>query len=62
MPYVIIKKGTYFKIKNTTTGRIHKNNFKDKKNAEIQVKNRLRFEKMIKKQLPKDISIKPKQN
>ena len=53
MPYVIIKKGNLFKIKNTTTGKIHKNNFKERKNAEIQVKNRIRFEKMIKKQLPK---------
>ena len=50
MPYIIVKKGNNFKIKNTTTGRLHKNNFKDRKNAEIQVKNRVRFEKLIEKQ------------
>ena len=61
MPYIILKKGSYFKIKNTTTGKVHKNNFKEKKNAEIQVKNRMRFEKMIKKQLVIDKPIKPKQ-
>tara|TARA_R110002049_G_scaffold244999_1_gene418858 strand:+ start:1061 stop:1228 length:168 start_codon:yes stop_codon:yes gene_type:complete len=53
MPYIIVKKGNNFKIKNTTTGRLHKNNFKDRKNAEIQVKNRVRFEKLIEKQINK---------
>ena len=53
MPYMIIKKGNYFKIKNITTGKLHKNNFKDRKNAEIQVQNRKRFEKLIEKQILK---------
>ena len=53
MPYIIIKKGSFFKIKNTTTGKIHKNNFKKRDNAEKQVKNRQRFEKLIQKQLKK---------
>ena len=55
MPYIIIKKGNIFKIKNTTTGRLHKNNFIKKENAEIQVKNRVRFEKLIERQLKKKI-------
>ena len=55
MPYIIIKKGNIFKIKNTTTGRLHKNNFIKKENAEIQVKNRVRFEKLIEKQIKKKI-------
>ena len=54
MPYTIIKKGQYFKIKNTSTGKIHKNNFKSKENAEIQRKNRVRFEKLIEKQIRKN--------
>ena len=50
------KRGTQsniFKIKNTSTGKIHKNNFKTRENAEIQRKNRIRFEKLIQKQLGK---------
>tara|TARA_R110000822_G_scaffold15855_2_gene54335 strand:+ start:6015 stop:6188 length:174 start_codon:yes stop_codon:yes gene_type:complete len=53
MPYVVIKKGNVFKIKNITTGRIHKNNFKTRETAETQRKNRIRFEKLIEKQLNK---------
>ena len=54
MPYIVIKKGNIFKIKNTTTGKIHKNNFKTRENAEIQRKNRVRFEKLIEKQIRKN--------
>ena len=51
MPYIIVKKGNIFKIKNTSTGKVHKNNFKTRENAEIQRKNRIRFEKLIEKQI-----------
>lgn len=49
MPYIVVKRGNNFKIKNTTTGKLHKNNFKTRENAIIQVKNRVRFEKLIEK-------------
>ena len=42
-------KGSGFKVKNTTTGKIGKDNFKSKKNADIQVRNRYRFIKLMKK-------------
>ena len=53
MTYSIVKKGNVFKIKNKKTGKIHKNNFNTRAAAEIQLKNRLRFQKMITKQIGK---------
>lgn len=50
MPYTIVKKGVYFKIKNTTTKKLHKNNFKTRVNAEKQLKNRIRFQRLMAKQ------------
>jgi len=49
MPYSVIKKGNIFKVKNLKTGKLSKNNFKEKKNADIQLRNRIRFEKLMKK-------------
>ena len=40
MPFVVVKVGSSFRVKNTKTG-------KDKRNAEIQRKNRERFIKLI---------------
>jgi len=51
MTYQIIKKGNNFKIKNKNTGRLHKNNFKTRAAAETQLKNRLRFQRLIEKQI-----------
>lgn len=51
MTYSIVKKGAYFKIKNKKTGKLHKNNFKTRNAAEIQLKNRIRFQRLIEKQL-----------
>lgn len=47
MPFVVIKQGGNFRVKNTTTGKIGKDKFKKKENADIQVKNRQRFIKLI---------------
>lgn len=57
MTYSIVKKGNNFKIKNKKTGKLHKNNFKTRAAAEVQLKNRLRFQKMIQKQLGKGVKI-----
>lgn len=53
MTYSIVKKGNVFKIKNKSTGKLHKNNFKTRNAAETQLKNRLRFQKLINKQIGK---------
>lgn len=53
MTYSIVKKGNVFKIKNKSTGKLHKNNFKTRAAAEVQLKNRLRFQKLINKQIGK---------
>ena len=50
MPYQIVKKGNNFKIKNTTTKKLHKNNFKTRANAEKQLANRIRFQRLMEKQ------------
>ena len=49
MPFVVIKQGKYFKVKNTKTGKVGRDRFLTKKNAEIQVKNRERFIRLIEK-------------
>ena len=51
MTYQIVKKGNNFKIKNKKSGKLHKNNFKTRAAAEKQLKNRIRFQKMIEKQI-----------
>tara|TARA_R110000822_G_scaffold41379_3_gene112573 strand:+ start:6566 stop:6721 length:156 start_codon:yes stop_codon:yes gene_type:complete len=48
MTFVSVKKGNYYYVKNTKTGKIGSNKFKSKVNADIQVKNRKRFLKAIK--------------
>lgn len=48
MSFVVVKKGQFFFVKNTKTGKIGSNKFKTKANAEKQVANRKRFLKMIK--------------
>ena len=50
MAFVVIKKGNYFYVKNTKTGKVGSNKFKDKKNADKQVANRIRFIKLMEKQ------------
>lgn len=39
--------GVGFRVKNLKTGKVGKDKFKQKKNAQIQVKNRHRFLKLI---------------
>lgn len=46
---VVKDKTGNFRVKNLSTGKISKNKFKIKKNADIQLRNRLRFEKLVKK-------------
>jgi len=53
MTYSIVKKGQTFRIKNKNTGKLHKNTFKTRSAAEVQLKNRLRFQKLIEKQMKK---------
>jgi len=48
MPFKTIKRGNYFYVKNTKTGKVGSNKFKSKVNADKQVKNRERFIKMLK--------------
>ena len=50
MAFVVIKKGNYFFVKNTKTGKVGSNKFKEKKNADKQVVNRIRFIKLMEKQ------------
>lgn len=50
MAFIVIKKGNYFYVKNTTTGKVGSNKFAQRSNAEAQVKNRIRFQKLMKKQ------------
>tara|TARA_R110000737_G_scaffold129543_2_gene161810 strand:- start:3603 stop:3770 length:168 start_codon:yes stop_codon:yes gene_type:complete len=53
MPYKIIQQGKHFRIKNLKTGAVSKNKFKEKKNAQIQLNNRLKFEKRFRSQVKK---------
>ena len=48
MSFVVISKGGFFYVKNTKTGKVGSNKFKNKANAQKQVKNRQRFLRMIK--------------
>ena len=48
MSFIVVKKGQFFFVKNTKTGKVGSNKFKTKANAEKQVANRKRFLKMIK--------------
>ena len=48
MSFTTIKRGNYFYVKNTKTGKVGSNKFKTKANADKQVANRKRFLKMIK--------------
>ena len=48
MGFKVVQKGNIYKVQNTTTKKIGRDKFKTRKNAEIQVKNRYRFLKMIK--------------
>jgi len=47
MPFVVVKVGSSFRVKNTKTGKVGSDVFKDKRNAEVQRKNRERFIKLI---------------
>jgi hypothetical protein len=50
MPFKVIKdKQNNFRVKNTTTGKVGKDKFKSRQNAEIQRKNRERFILLIQK-------------
>ena len=50
MTFVVIKdKQGFFRVKNTITGKVGKDRFIKKKNAEIQQKNRERFIRLIQK-------------
>ena len=48
MPYQIISSGKKFKIKNLKTGKVGKLTFTEKKNAQAQIKNRIKYQKYIK--------------
>jgi hypothetical protein len=48
MTFITIKRGNYYYVKNTKTGKIGSNKFKTKANADKQVANRKRFLGMIK--------------
>tara|TARA_R110002020_G_scaffold204877_2_gene409212 strand:- start:592 stop:783 length:192 start_codon:yes stop_codon:yes gene_type:complete len=47
MPFVVIKQGKYFRVKNSNTGKVGSDKFVLKENAEKQRKNRERFIKLI---------------
>ena len=49
MPYQILKSGNMFKIKNLKTKRVGKLRFQTREKAEAQIKNRIKYEKMINK-------------
>ena len=49
MAFIVVKKGNYFRVKNTKTGKVGSNKFLLKANAEKQVKNRIRFIKLMEK-------------
>tara|TARA_R110002051_G_scaffold5676_1_gene28845 strand:+ start:30 stop:197 length:168 start_codon:yes stop_codon:yes gene_type:complete len=51
MGYQVVQKGKVFKIKNNKTGKLHKNNFKTRAAADTQLKNRLRFQRLIQKNM-----------
>tara|TARA_R100000951_G_scaffold55091_1_gene46263 strand:- start:183 stop:347 length:165 start_codon:yes stop_codon:yes gene_type:complete len=47
MPYKIIKSGNSYQIKNLSSGKVGKLKYKKKENAQIQINNRLQYEKYI---------------
>tara|TARA_R100000808_G_C2114703_1_gene127726 strand:- start:250 stop:405 length:156 start_codon:yes stop_codon:yes gene_type:complete len=47
MPYKILKIGSVYKIKNLKTGKTGKLKYKKKENAQVQINNRLKYEKYI---------------
>lgn len=47
MPYQILKSGNKFKIKNLKTKKVGKLRFATREKAEAQIKNRIKYEKMI---------------
>ena len=49
MPYQIIQSGNKFKIKNLKTGRTGKLRFASREKAQTQIKNRIKYEKFIRK-------------
>ena len=49
MAFIVIKKGNHFYVKNTKTGKVGSNKFLLKANAEKQIKNRIRFIKLMEK-------------
>lgn len=48
MTFITIKRGNFYYVKNTKTGKVGSNKFKTKANADKQVANRKRFLNMIK--------------
>ena len=48
MAFQVIKKNNFYYVKNTKTGKVGSNKFRNKKDADIQIKNRIRFVRMIK--------------
>ena len=49
MPYQIIKSGNKFKIKNLKTGKTGKLRFASREKAQAQIKNRIKYEKFIRR-------------
>ena len=49
MPFVVVKVGAYHRVKNTATGKVGKDKFVSKENADIQRANRQRFINLINK-------------
>ena len=49
MPYQILKSGNKFKIKNLKTKKVGKLRFETREKAQSQIKNRIKYEKMINK-------------
>ena len=56
MPYKIINKGNHYQIKNLSSGKVGKLKYKKKENAQIQINNRLKYEKFISKRKGKSSS------
>ena len=48
MTFITIRRGAYYYVKNTKTGKVGSNKFKTKANADKQVANRKRFSNMMK--------------
>tara|TARA_R110000824_G_scaffold112473_2_gene261679 strand:+ start:316 stop:507 length:192 start_codon:yes stop_codon:yes gene_type:complete len=48
MPFVVVKVGNDFRVKNSTTGKVGRDRFKKKENAVVQMKNRERFIRLMK--------------